>query len=277
MLSFGYKTDVGKIRSNNEDALLVLPAKGVFAVFDGVGGASSGEIASRAAVNSLQDFLEKNPMDKADEFEETYRDNWLEGYFLRCFRKMNTEILSIVAREPVTKGMATTAVLGVFYGDMLHIVNVGDSRAYLYKELNIGVHATDSDICKLGQVVAQSSEDEIDPNVLIQITEDHTWVNSLINMGELTKEEAANHPKKNMITKALGADGECEPDFYHIPYHGERILLCSDGLNGEVDAEGIREILSLKKEELGIVADYLVEAALAAGGGDNVTVVVFEK
>jgi protein phosphatase len=140
--------------------------------------------------------------------------------------------------------MATTAVAAYFDDGMLYITNVGDSRAYMIRD---------------GEIV--------------QLTEDHTYVNNLINAGTLTKSEARDHPQKNMITRALGAGNETEPDFYYYGMQaGDRVLLCTDGLHGELTDENICAVVT-SGDNLNAVCRELVRQANEKGGHDNITVV----
>ncbi|MDR3305891.1 MAG: Stp1/IreP family PP2C-type Ser/Thr phosphatase [Clostridiales Family XIII bacterium] len=248
MAAFGFRTDIGRKRENNEDALLLLPRFGIFAVADGVGGQNSGEVASRKAVSGIENFLRANPLSGADNLEGKYRENWLRGYFTRCMQKVNTEIMKLAASAPEFQRMATTAVVCFLDMESAYVVNVGDSRAYILRN-----------------------------GVLSQLTEDHTYVNNLINAGTLTKSEARIHPKKNIITRALGAAANFEPDFYRFDLQeGDRILLCTDGLHGELTDEEIEGILN-KDEDLNQICRLLVNAANEKGGGDNITVVCVDN
>ena len=248
MVSFGFRTDIGKVREGNEDALLLLPKYGIFAVADGVGGQNSGEIASRKAMTGIENFLKNNPLSGASELAGRYRENWLNGYFARCLQKVNSEIMSAADSNPEMKTMATTVVLCYLDMESVYIVNIGDSRAYILRD-----------------------------GLLTQLTEDHTYVNKLISAGTLTKSEARIHPQKNIITKALGSTRNVEPDFYRFALEdGDRILLCTDGLHGELSDDEIAEILR-QDIELNEIARKLVNAANAKGGHDNITVVLADN
>ena len=246
-LSFGFRTDTGKQRDGNEDALLLLPKYGVYAVADGVGGQNSGEIASKNAMVGIERFLLENPLENADGLEGKYRDNWLRSYFQRCLQKINSEIMIEASSDPVMDRMATTLVLCYIDPESIYIVNMGDSRAYVLRE-----------------------------GMLTQLTEDHTYVNKLINAGTLTRSEARQHPQKNIITKALGSAKYTEPDFYRFDLHqGDRILLCTDGLHGELTDDEITGIVR-KREDLNTICRLLVDAANEKGGNDNITVICIE-
>jgi len=246
--AFGFRTDNGMQRDGNEDALLLLPKYGIFAVADGVGGQNSGEIASSKAMSVIEGFLESNPIAVADMPEGKNRETWLKNYFQRCLQKANSEIIKEASSDPVMNRMATTLVLAFFEAESLYITNVGDSRAYLLRD-----------------------------GVMTQLTEDHSYVNKLINAGKLTKSEARSHPQKNIITKALGSAKNPEPDFYHFDLkEGDRLMLCTDGLHGELTDDEIAVLLK-KKRTLDTICRMLVDAANENGGRDNITVICVDN
>ncbi|MDR2356416.1 MAG: Stp1/IreP family PP2C-type Ser/Thr phosphatase [Clostridiales Family XIII bacterium] len=241
----GFRTDVGKRRADNEDALLVLPKYDVYLVADGVGGHNSGELASRKAVFGVEDFLARNPIEAAHRAERP--DTALMEYFLRCFREVNADICAMAQANPANRGMATTAVLMHILRDKLFVINVGDSRAYIVRAGGIS-----------------------------RITADHSVVNDMVARGELTEEEARVHPRRNEITRALGAETSVMPDFFMTELlSGDRVLLCTDGLCGELSDEDIRGIVS-RGENLNDTCRMLVNSANANGGSDNITVVCVE-
>jgi protein phosphatase len=245
---FGFRTDKGIQRIGNEDALLLLPKYGIFAVADGVGGQNSGEVASRKAMAVIERFLSSNPLDGADNLDGKYRENWLKSYFHRCLQRVNSEIMKEASSDPVMNRMATTLVLCYLDMESIYVVNVGDSRAYILRD-----------------------------GLMTQLTEDHTYVNKLINQGTLTKSEARLHPQKNIITKALGSTKNTDPDFYRFDLHGgDRVLICTDGLHGELTDDEIAEILR-KKEDLDTICRLLVDAANKNGGHDNITVICVDN
>ncbi len=240
-MEVGFKTDKGQRRSNNEDACFVMKKDRVFIVADGVGGNNSGEIASRTCVNGIAKYVETNTMEGLTETAE------IRTYFEDCLKDVNFKILEMSQRFEKNKGMATTAVIAYVLEDQLYIVNVGDSRAYLLRG-----------------------------GVLTQITEDHTYVNTLLKAGVISEEEAEHHENKNMITRAVGADYIIEPDFFQRSIEvGDMILLCTDGLYGEV---GKSELISRLTEEetMTHICNELVEAANRNGGSDNITMVVLK-
>jgi protein phosphatase len=246
-LEIGFKTDIGRERTINEDALLVLPKHGLFAVCDGVGGRSSGEIASRKTVVSIETYYDRNPVQEADALEPEQRHIWYRSYFQRCLQTINNDIRNAAMRDPALEGMATTAVVAYITGHTLYITNIGDSRAYLIRDGGI-----------------------------MQLTEDHTYVNNLLSAGTISQAEAREHPQKSMITRALGASVGADPDFYHYEIQkGDRILLCTDGLHGEVTDSEILSAL-LAGGDLNRICKQLVKMANDRGGHDNITVVVIE-
>jgi len=157
----------------------------------------------------------------------------------------NQAIVSRSRTEEHLMGMGTTLTAVVVKADFLILAHVGDSRAYLFRDGH-----------------------------LAQMTDDHSWVGEMVRRGELTPAQAAIHPHRSVITRALGTDVDVDPDIREIPVEvGDRILLCSDGLTGMVSDEQIAEILA-RRESPRVTAELLVKAALDGGGEDNVTVVV---
>ena len=246
--TFGFRTDTGRQREGNEDALLFLPKLGIYAVADGVGGLNSGEVASRKAVAGIEAFIATNSLAGAENLEKKYLENWLRSYFLRCLQKVNSEIRKEALSDPVMGRMATTIVMCYLDMDSIYVVNIGDSRAYILRD-----------------------------GEMTQLTVDHTYVNKLISAGTLSKNEARLHPQKNVITKALGATKNIDPDFYRFDLHdGDRVLLCTDGLHGELSDDEIAHILR-KKRDLNSICGLLVDAANKNGGHDNITVVCIDN
>ena len=238
MISVGFKTDKGMLRSCNEDSLFVMPAQQLYIVADGVGGHNSGELASRMSVGYMAQYVAMHPISAVTDRKE------LRSYFLKCFQGANMLIHSKSLEEESNNGMATTTVLCYLDGGDCYVVNVGDSRAYLVRE-----------------------------GVMRQLTEDHTLVQDMLRSGLLSKEEAVTHPDRNMITKAIGGEETVEPDFYRFETcPGDVILLCTDGLYGEVRSERILELAS-EYQSMHELAKQLVVEANESGGKDNISVV----
>ena len=228
-------THAGKVRQNNEDALLVGEGKDetLFVVADGIGGFEAGEVASSLAVDVLKDLQPDEP-------------------FTAAIGEANRRIVAAGRGDEKLSGMGTTVVAIRFGGTqrepVAEVAHVGDSRAYLMRG------------------------GDMNP-----ITEDHSLVAELVRSGDLTRDQAAEHPQKNLITRALGADEEVDVDTAILPIEaGDRILLCSDGLSDMVSEAGISEILADSPEDPERVARGLLSAALDAGGNDNITIVVVD-
>ncbi len=228
-------TDAGKVRRNNEDSLLVGEGKDetLFAVADGIGGFEAGEVASRIAIEVL------NELEPGSSFEE-------------AIGEANRRILAAGRGDERLSGMGTTVVAVRFGGTheepVAEVAHVGDSRAYLLRGGDLS-----------------------------PVTEDHSLVAELVRSGDLTRAQAAEHPQKNLITRALGAEEVVEVDTVVLPVEaGDRFLLCSDGLTDMVPEDRISEILTESPSEPERAARRLLSAALEAGGTDNVTVVVVD-
>ena len=228
-------THAGKVRQNNEDALLVGEGEDetLFVVADGIGGFEAGEVASSLAVDVLKDLQPDEP-------------------FKAAIGEANRRIVAAGRGDEKLSGMGTTVVAIRFGGKqgepVAEVAHVGDSRAYLVRG------------------------GDMNP-----ITEDHSLVAELVRSGDLTRDQAAEHPQKNLITRALGADEEVDVDTAILPIEaGDRILLCSDGLSDMVSETGISEILAESQDDPERAARVLLSAALDAGGNDNITIVVVD-
>ncbi|WP_349898480.1 PP2C family protein-serine/threonine phosphatase [Parafrigoribacterium soli] len=233
VLSWGAATDIGRRRDHNEDSFVARPP--IFAVADGMGGHSSGDVASEAVVTRLADAV-------SGDF--TSQDVITDAL------KAATSDIAMAADErklgvgTTVTGAALTLQAGRPYWD---IFNIGDSRVYMFEH-----------------------------NELVQVTVDHSVVQELVDAGIISEEDAESHPDGNIITRAVGFNAEPMPDHWLLPLRaGLRLLLCSDGLSKEVGSERLRLHLAsgLSASE---TAQALVDAALAAGGRDNVTVLVVD-
>lgn len=236
MKSF-YLTDAGKVRDHNEDSVVIVKndvGSYLMAIADGMGGHSAGEVASSIAIG----FLSKH-------FKETFKSmtkveavNWIRN----SVDAINTLIFQHEKTHPESKGMGTTLVMAILTKDYLLFGNVGDSSGFVMKEQK-----------------------------LHKVTYDHTLVNLLVSAGELTKEEASNHPKKNVLMKALGAATEVDVDIFDCDMEITEILLSSDGLTNMLDKEQIEKVLiSEGNAEEKVVK--LVKKANNRGGTDNISV-----
>lgn len=224
-------TNVGKVRKNNEDSLLVTEPE-IFIVADGMGGQAAGEVASKILVDTAKNFLPKIPAPLN------------EDILTKSILKANAEILKEVRENKNYRGMGTTATILHIYKNRAYYAHIGDSRLYRIRNKNIE-----------------------------QITEDHSYVESLVKRGEITQEEARVHPLKNILTQAVGADDDIEVDSGSFKIFTDDIyMLCTDGLTNMVSDEDILKILLSSKNP----ADDLVQAALDNGGNDNVSVIVVD-
>lgn len=238
MLSTGFKTDQGRCRDNNEDSLFVLPNHQMYMVADGVGGNRSGEVASRTAVSYVASYVDSHPL------SQIQNEDQLKLYFLDCITKANEEICRMSEEESENSGMATTLVIAYVKDDTGYVVNIGDSRAYLIRD---------------GEI--------------LQITRDHTYVNELLMQGSITLEEARRHPERNMITRAVGGEKTVRPDFFRFDVEpGDVVLLCTDGLFGELEDEVICA-MAQGEASMHQLAARLVEQANIHGGKDNISVI----
>ena len=228
-------TDVGRTRSGNEDSHFC--GRTVFAVADGLGGHQGGEVASAAAVEPLAALDGRDFADPAEAAEA------LAG----AIAEANSAILDQAAGDPALWGMGTTVTAAaVTAGDQLQLAHVGDSRAYLLRD-----------------------------GALDQVTTDHTVVGELVRRGRLTPAQAAIHPERSILTRAVGLDPRIPvdtPDPVDLR-PGDQVLLCSDGLTEAVPDPRIAELLSTEPDGTAACAS-LIAAANDAGGPDNITVVL---
>jgi serine/threonine protein phosphatase PrpC len=235
-LRFGASTDVGRMRTNNEDSYL--SETPVAAVADGMGGHRAGEVASAIAMEELAALRGKGPWPN---------DRAATDDLKRAIVRANRRIREMAAGDRELNGMGTTLVALLEDGDSVHLANVGDSRAYLLRQ-----------------------------GELTQVTVDHTLVQELIDEGRLSPEDAERHPQRSMITRALGVDHEVEIDLFTYKLQpGDRLLLCTDGLSGVLEPAKIRNVL-LRVRDPQKAADRLVAMANEGGGPDNITVIVVD-
>lgn len=227
LIELASASDVGRVRSDNQDLDLLAPP--LIAVADGMGGHLGGGTASRMAVEALRAV------------GATTDPTALLG----ALRDANRAISEAAVTDPGLAGMGTTATAALLDGGVLYLVHVGDSRAYLIRD---------------GRIT--------------QVTEDHSVVAEMVRRGTLSADAAETHPARHVITRALGVDAEVQPDALRVDLApGDVILLCTDGLTGPVDDD---QILAIVESAPGLqdAAAALVEHANAAGGPDNVTVVL---
>ncbi|MDO5732688.1 MAG: Stp1/IreP family PP2C-type Ser/Thr phosphatase [Eubacteriales bacterium] len=242
-IDFVSGTDRGLVRMNNEDACLVaqLEKKGycIVVLADGMGGHRKGDIASRLAVNSVIERLYQEL--EADDPEEGIRRKIVEAT-----ERANVKVyLESVADESMS-GMGTTLLVAVVHDGVIQIGNIGDSRAYFLR----------------------------DEKEFYQVTRDHSYVQYLIDHGDLSERDAEQHPARHMLVRALGMPDYVNTDLFRWELKlGDRWLFCSDGLHGYVPAIEIASILREAKSASSAVQD-LIDAANRVGGRDNITVIV---
>lgn len=237
-MQVGFKSDKGVQRSNNEDACFVLLPDKVYVVADGVGGGNSGEIASRTAVNEVADYVVENPIKL---MTNKYA---IVNYLQSAIDLANTRIYNMAREYKENTGMATTLIVTYVSHGKAYISNVGDSRVYLYRN-----------------------------DQLVQLTEDHTYLNTLVKAGIMTKEQAMVDERKNVITKALGAEPTVEPDFFQVDVQPDDIfIICTDGLYNEVPCEEMIEIIKAETSMSDLTTE-LISRANKNGGRDNITTV----
>ena len=235
-LRHGAVTDIGRMRKNNQDRFLSMGR--LAAVADGMGGHRAGEVASQIAIEELKKLQQAGPWSSEAEVGEALRNAFLQA---------NQRIRELAASDRDLEGMGTTLVALLEHGDMVHLANVGDSRAYLLRH-----------------------------GELSQVTVDHSLVQELVDEGRLRPEEAGRHPQRSIITRALGVDVDVEVDlFTYKLQQGDRLLLCTDGLSGVVDEARIRNVL-LRVPDPQRAAEQLVEMANESGGPDNITAIVLD-
>jgi len=227
-------TDVGQVRTSNEDAFGYCLEEGVFALCDGMGGAAAGEVASRIAVDTLI-----NQLCAADSHEN--RRKVLE----EAIASANQIVHARAEREAALHGMGTTLVAVAIGGDRALVGHVGDSRCYLYRR-----------------------------GELSRLTHDHSLVDEQVRLGQLTQDEADHSPLRNVITRAIGTQTSVSADIAELALEPDDILLlCSDGLTKELSDDRIEAMLA-DDGDLDGLCGRLIGAAKAAGGHDNVTAVL---
>ncbi len=245
MLRFGVRSDRGKIREINEDSCNIIAGyPGVpvsFIVADGMGGHNSGEIASKAAVDFASNYILNFPDTLTDEER-------IPATIKEIMTKANTEVFNLSKVDKSNFGMGTTLIVAVICNKKLFIGHIGDSRVYIVRE-----------------------------DMMERITTDHSYIEELLRNGSLKKEEAENHPKKNIITRALGCTGDIQVDIYNCNIKDNDVfLICTDGLTNMLSEEEIKKMIEAI-DDPGLLCEKLVEAANEKGGEDNITVIVFKN
>ena len=243
MTKFAGKSDKGLLRRLNEDAFCIIEgvdgAPLLLAVADGMGGHLAGDIASQTAISVIRDEIAAKPLDTSN--KESVNSRLAE-----IVHTANDVIYEKSRSEPDCFGMGTTLIIAVVTGGDLAIAHIGDSCAYYLRD-----------------------------GEMHKITTDHTYVEELVKIGSLTREEAARHPKRNVITKAVGGMDSINADIYWVELQeNDRVLLCSDGLSKMLSESEIGSALQESGDPVEI-CEALVANSNRRGGLDNITVIVY--
>ncbi len=229
-------TDPGLVRSVNQDSYYIDPQKRFFIVADGMGGHAGGQEASQLAVKTIQNYI------------ETYWDTEISSEELleAALQQANENILADQYTHPERADMGTTCVIAMFRNGQSWCAHIGDSRLYRFRDKS-----------------------------LEQITEDHTWVARAMKMGDLSEEEAKNHPWRHVLFQCLGRKDLRQVDVYPVDIRpGDALILCSDGLTEEITDSEITSYLLNNDAQCEEIVKSLIEAAKQAGGSDNITVIM---
>ena len=238
-MKFAARTDIGKYRTLNEDLYFVDEGNGLFVVADGVGGHDAGDVASQIAVSVFQEWAEA-----VDNLDSSPREKLTTLQELT--KKANHRVYANSLNRDSSSGMGTTLIGGFITPAELIYTHVGDSRIYILRD-----------------------------GVLNQITTDHSLVQTLVDSGRLSPQEARVHPRRNIIDRAIGFEPAAEPDCDICPLNpDDTVLACTDGLHDMIidDAE-IAEIIT-SASDLDAASQALIDRALEYGGKDNVTLIL---
>lgn len=243
-MEFVAKTDVGLRRSNNEDSYFAKKYSdevSLYIVADGLGGYEGGEIASRLLTIKMSRYFEEHLNDDLKD------ENIVSDILLTALEKINGEIYKMEKSSPKYNGMGTTIVLVAVIYNKVYYLSVGDSRLYYISN---------------------------DRNSIKQITEDDTYVNTLLKTNAIEQKDVENHPQKHVLTKAVGVFKDIKTELHALNETSGYLLLCTDGLTNMLDNEAILQVLQMKKFEN--TADEYIKKANENGGVDNTTVVVIK-
>lgn len=243
-MEFVAKTDVGLRRSNNEDSYFAKKYNdeiSLYVVADGLGGYEGGEIASRLLTIKMSRYFEEHLNDDLKD------ESIVSDILLTALDKINSEIYKMEKSSPKYNGMGTTIVLVAVIYNKVYYLSVGDSRLYYISN---------------------------DRNSIKQITEDDTYVNTLLKTNAIEQKDVENHPQKHVLTKAIGVFKDIKTELHALNETSGYLLLCTDGLTNMLDNEDILQVLQMKKFEN--TADEYIKKANENGGVDNTTVVVIK-
>ena len=241
MKSF-YLTDAGKVRDHNEDSVTIVKngsGEILMAVADGMGGHKGGEIASSIAITHIgKRFIDTSSVGNKED---------AINFLKEIVSEANMLLYKYTEDNPESNGMGTTIVMALFTKEFLLFGNIGDSSGFVIKNKKI-----------------------------YKITNDHTLVNLLVKSGEITEEEAKDHPRKNVLMRALGANISVEMDVFDVEKDVSAILLCSDGLTNMLDEEQIEKVLD-SDMDIDAKVQKLINKANNRGGTDNISVAYLQK
>ncbi|MEH6940502.1 Stp1/IreP family PP2C-type Ser/Thr phosphatase [Bacillus sp. JJ722] len=236
-----FKTDRGKVRQHNEDNGGIFETENGFLciVADGMGGHRAGDVASSMTLSYLKDSWSQAEKISTPELAEA----WLKEHI----QKVNKVLFDHATTHEDCQGMGTTLVAALCTDRFTTIANIGDSRCYIYNESGFK-----------------------------QLTEDHSLVNELVRTGQISREDAMHHPRKNVLLRALGTEPTVEMDILTIVFEeGDSLLLCSDGLSNKVSEQDMQAVITLN-ESIENQAESLISMANDNGGEDNITLVLLQ-
>ena len=242
MKSF-YLTDTGKVRNHNEDSVTILKNANdeyLLIVADGMGGHRAGEVASSMVVTHIGERFKK--LSSIGSKQDAV--NWLR----ENVKEINSKIIKYSEENPEASGLGTTCVMALLTKEFLMFVNIGDSSGFVIKN-----------------------------GKLKKVTKDHTLVNFLVETGDLSPEQAKNHPKKNVLMRALGASDQCELDIFDVETDVDGVLLCSDGLTNMLSVEQVEKVLDETDIEVDEKLIKLIKKCNVRGGLDNISIALLLK
>lgn len=242
MKSF-YITDAGRVRSHNEDSVTIVKnqsSEHLMIVADGMGGHRAGEVASSMVVTHIGERFKK--LSSIGSKQDAV--NWLR----ENVKEINSKIIKYSEENPEASGLGTTCVMALLTKEFLMFVNIGDSSGFVIKN-----------------------------GKLKKVTKDHTLVNFLVETGDLSPEQAKNHPKKNVLMRALGASDQCELDIFDVETDVDGILLCSDGLTNMLSIEQVEKVLDEQDIEVDEKLIKLIKKCNVRGGLDNISIALLLK
>lgn len=233
-----YASNIGKIRKNNEDSIIVDTHNRYMIIADGMGGHNAGEVASSICVNIISDYLNCN-------LSESNSNTQIEEIIKKAVSIANDVIQTKSKEISDLQGMGTTVTVVIFHKNLIFFSNIGDSRLYLIRNSKI-----------------------------TQLTEDDSVVSRLLMLGEISKEQAVNHPLKHLITKAIGTSENIHSEVESISFNQDDFyLMCTDGLTDLVSDKEIENIFNTNKNA-DLICKKLIDKALYNGGIDNISIII---